>query len=94
MLHALNQLDTKKNQVVILWKSLTIMSPQEVRAFDEQQTACARLFYRTDQGYLQGYMELDTWLYNALQATPPVDDVRRVHTLELCVEPRGLWCAT
>ena len=71
VLHALNQLDTKKNQVVILWKSLTIMSPQEVHAFDEQQTACARLFYHTDQGHLQGYMELDTWLYNALQATPP-----------------------
>ncbi|CAE7564962.1 unnamed protein product [Symbiodinium pilosum] len=41
------------------------MSPQEVRAFDEQQTACARLFYHTDQGYLQGYMELDTWHWTA-----------------------------
>ena len=44
VLHALNQMDTKKNQVVILWKSLTVMSPQEVREFNEQQTACARCF--------------------------------------------------
>ena len=71
VLHALNQLDTKKNQVVILWKSLTIMSPQEVRAFDDQQTACARLFYTTESGQLKGYMELDTDLFNALQTTPP-----------------------
>ena len=71
VLHALNQLDTKKNQVVILWKSLTIMSPQEVRAFDDQQTACARLFYTTESGQLKGYMELNTELFNALQTTPP-----------------------
>ena len=32
------------SQVVVLWKTLTIMTPQQVREFDAQATACARLF--------------------------------------------------
>ena len=49
ILQALNQDRAHPNpQLTILWKTLTVMSPQSVRAFDPQPEPCARLHYVQD----------------------------------------------
>ena len=71
ILRALNLAEPTKNQVVILWKTLTIMEPQEQRAFDDQAQAIARVHYATEGGYLRGTLEVNPYLWDLLQTTPP-----------------------
>ncbi|CAE7041945.1 unnamed protein product [Symbiodinium natans] len=72
ILAAINLLpDTEPKQVVILWKTLTIMAPQQSRQFDEQIVAAARLHYHTADGKLQGILEVTQATFDILQATPP-----------------------
>ena len=59
------------SQVVVLWKTLTIMTPQQVREFDAQATACARLFYFEKDGVFQARLEIGPPLHDACEATPP-----------------------
>ena len=46
------------------------MSPQKVRAFDKQATACARVQYFEDDVIFQGALEIGPDLVDATQATP------------------------
>ncbi|CAE7415568.1 unnamed protein product, partial [Symbiodinium pilosum] len=46
--------DTQGKQVVILWKSLTVMSPKEHRDFQPDHTAFCRLFYEEYEGEFRG----------------------------------------
>ena len=72
LLHVINNSEVLEGkQVVILWRTLTIMSPQKVRAFDEQATACARIHSFEDDGIFQGALEIGPDLVDAMQATPP-----------------------
>ena len=59
LLHVINNSEVLEGkQVVILWRALTIMSPQKVRAFDEQATACARLQYFEEDGISRALLRL------------------------------------
>ena len=58
-------------QMTILWKTLTIMSPQEQRAFDPQATACCRLHYYEKDGVFQGLLEVDEHVFDLMGSTPP-----------------------
>ncbi|CAE7830803.1 rnhA [Symbiodinium sp. CCMP2592] len=60
------------SQVVVLWKTLTIMSPQATRQFDEQATAVARLFYAEEKGTFKARLEIADPLFTACAATPPI----------------------
>ena len=71
VLSALNLVEAEKNQVTILWKTLTIMMPQTQREFDEQATAIARLHYTTESGNLVGTLEVNPYLWDLLKTTPP-----------------------
>ena len=72
ILHVLNNVDdAQSNQVVILWKTLTVMSPQTVRAFDAQMTACARLFYYESNREFKARLEFTQALGEYLRSTPP-----------------------
>ena len=72
ILHVLNNVDdAQSNQVVILWKTLTVMSPQTVRAFDAQITACARLFYYESNREFKARLEFTQALGEYLRSTPP-----------------------
>ena len=62
----------ESSQVVILWKTLTIMAPQTVRAFDPQAVACARLHYFEKDGVFRARLEIADSLWAACEATPPV----------------------
>ncbi|CAE7825396.1 unnamed protein product [Symbiodinium sp. CCMP2592] len=73
ILQALNVQSGQPSQVVILWKTLTIMAPQEVRAFDPQIKAMARLHYYSSDDKLQGTLEITTDLFEILNATPPAE---------------------
>ena len=57
--------------MVVLRKTLTIMTPQAVREFDEQATACARLFYFEKDGVFRARLEVGPPLHEACEATPP-----------------------
>ena len=59
------------SQVVVLWKTLTIMAPQAAREYDEQATAFARLFYFETQGHFKARLELCPLLSDACLAPPP-----------------------
>ena len=61
----------ESSQVVILWKTLTIMAPQTVRAFDPQAVACARLHYFEKDGVFRARLEIADSLRAACEATPP-----------------------
>ena len=71
ILKAINTVEADKNQVVILWKTLTIMQPQTTREFDEQIEAIARLHYTTENGALAGTLEVNPYLWDLLKTTPP-----------------------
>ncbi|OLP92479.1 hypothetical protein AK812_SmicGene25715 [Symbiodinium microadriaticum] len=58
-------------KVVVLWKTLTIMSPQATRQFDEQATAAARLFYFEEKGSFKARLEMGPEIFEACSATPP-----------------------
>ena len=68
ILQALNQDRAHPNpQLTILWKTLTVMSPQSVRAFDPQAEACARLHYVQDTcGTFIGRLEVTATLLDLL----------------------------
>ena len=68
ILQALNQDRANPNpQLTILWKTLTVMSPQSVRAFDPQAEACARLHYVQDScGTFTGRLEVTATLLDLL----------------------------
>ena len=59
------------SQVVVLWKTLTIMKPQAAREFDPQATALARMHYFEEEGQLKGFLEVVPELTKALLTTPP-----------------------
>ena len=61
----------ESSQVVILWKTRTIMAPQTVRAFDPQAVACARLHYFEKDGVFRARLEIADSLWAACEATPP-----------------------
>ena len=71
ILKAINTIEADNNQVVILWKTLTVMQPQAQRAFDEQIEAVARLHYATEQGQLTGVLEVNPYLWDLLKTNPP-----------------------
>ena len=71
ILNAINTVESDKNQITILWKTLTIMMPQTQRAFDDHATAIARLHYTTEGGSLVGTLEVDPYLWDLLKSTPP-----------------------
>ncbi|CAE7443102.1 unnamed protein product [Symbiodinium pilosum] len=71
ILKAINTIEADNNQVVILWKTLTVMKPQAQRTFDEQIEAVARLHYATEQGQLTGVLEVNPYLWDLLKTNPP-----------------------
>ncbi|CAE7421778.1 unnamed protein product [Symbiodinium natans] len=72
LLQALNlKEETEPRQVVILWKTLTVMSPQMARGFDEQATACARLHYYAEGEQFKGILEITKVISDWLATTPP-----------------------
>ena len=72
LLHLINNTNVfPEKQVVILWRTLTIMSPQMHRQFDAEATACARVHYFEADGKFQALLEVDEKLAAAMQATPP-----------------------
>ena len=74
LLEAINHApNLPSNQVVILWRTLTVMSPQADRTFNERATACARLHYFEEAGIFKGHLEVDEQIYEALETTPPAD---------------------
>ena len=60
------------NQVVVLWKTLTIMKPQQAREFDEQAEAVARMHYYSSEGILKGRLEVTPALAAAMKAAAPI----------------------
>ncbi|OLQ08497.1 hypothetical protein AK812_SmicGene7976 [Symbiodinium microadriaticum] len=72
LLALINESDVlEHSQVVVLWKTLTIMSPQATRQFDEQATAAARLFYFEEKGSFKARLEMGPEIFEACSATPP-----------------------
>ena len=72
LLEVINHADNlPSHQVVILWRTLTVMSPQTERTFDEAATACARLHYYEEGHVFQGLLEVDESLHAAMTETPP-----------------------
>ena len=62
----------ESKQVVVLWKTLTIMEPQAAREFDPQAKACARTHYYEESGELKGYLEITPQISKAILANPPI----------------------
>ena len=62
--------DTQGKQVVILWKSLTVMSPKEDRDFQPDHTAFCRLFYEEYEGEFRGRLEITPELLAILNSPP------------------------
>jgi len=62
--------ETEGKKLVILWKSLTLMSPSDERDFSADHTAYARLFYEESSGSFVGRLEITEELGNIL-ASPP-----------------------
>ena len=59
LLSLINESETlESNQVMVLWKTLTIMKPQQAREFDEQAEAVARMHYYSSEGILRGRLEV------------------------------------
>ena len=58
----------ESNQVVVLWKTLTIMKPQQAREFDAQAEAVARVRYYSSEGVLRGRLEVTPELAAAMEA--------------------------
>ncbi|CAE7324102.1 unnamed protein product [Symbiodinium sp. CCMP2592] len=61
---------TPPGQIVILWRTLTVMKPSDRRDFNEQAEAWARVCYE-NEGSVQGILEVAPDLYAMLKATPP-----------------------
>ena len=57
-------------QVVILWKSLTVMAPKEDRDFQPDHTAFCRLFYEEHEGAFRGRLEIVPELLAVLNSPP------------------------
>ena len=71
LLSLINESETlESNQVVVLWKTLTIMKPQQAREFDEQAEAVARMHYYSSEGILRGRLEVTPELAAAMKAQP------------------------
>ena len=86
LLSLINESDQlESNQVVVLWKTLTIMQPQTTREFDPQARAFARMYYYTEEGVLKGRLEVTPQLQAAMAGPAPVG----------CSEPEAWehhWC--
>ena len=61
----------ESNQVVVLWKTLTIMKPQQAREFDAQAEAVARMHYYSSEGVLRGRLEVTPELAAAMKSPAP-----------------------
>ena len=73
LLSLINESEVLENsQVVVLWKTLTIMEPQATREFNPQARACARMHYFEEGGELRGYLETTPPITRALLAKPPI----------------------
>ena len=72
LLSLINESEVLENsQVVVLWKTLTIMEPQASREFNPQARACARMHYYEQDGELRGYLETTPPVTKALLSKPP-----------------------
>ncbi|CAE7037861.1 unnamed protein product [Symbiodinium sp. CCMP2592] len=63
-----------QTKLTILWKSLTIMAPQQDNEFHADATAWARLFYSQSEGTFQGRLEVVPELSAILSTKPPLPD--------------------
>jgi len=64
--------DTQGQQIVILWKTMTIMQPSEDRDFRPDRIAWARLWYEEQGGTFVGRLEVHTAFARILMG-PPMD---------------------
>ena len=58
------------SRLTILWKSLTLMAPQQDDSFKEDMKAWARLFYFEENGEFQGRLEVVKELHTLMQSPP------------------------
>lgn len=70
----------KGQQVVILWKTLTIMQPQVRSSFDDQAEALCRLHYSEQDGTLKGVLEVTPELMDVMNTTPLNETETRWHS--------------
>ena len=72
------------SQLVILWKTLTLMQPQTTRTFDPEALAAARLSYFEASGDFKGRLEV----------TPALAEVMRSKPIDGAGEGDTLWAQT
>lgn len=83
--------DTANKNLVILWKTLTLMEPRDDRNFAPDMKAWARLFYHESNGDFVARLEMTQELYNILQTTPPSSMDSRDDTLWSACWNRVIW---